>query len=225
MKKENIKNQESVFEILYECNFRSNDGHKMFHVKCKECGWEADMQKHKIKYVKKCNHMNTGKNFYIVSHSWKNDRIGKIFSGMKSRCYNPNEKDYKYYGKKGVRICEEWLKNPAAFEEWALSNGYKDNLTIDRIDANKDYCPENCRWISLMDNAKYKTSTKMLWVDGESHTGREWAKILKLGPNTINTMRRNNSIDKVMEFIRRRKQDITKNRTNNQSWFEVYGLE
>lgn len=60
--------------------------------------------------------MNTGKNFYIVSHSWKNDRIGKIFSGMKSRCYNPNEKDYKYYGKKGVRICEEWLKNPAAFE-------------------------------------------------------------------------------------------------------------
>ena len=144
---------------------------------------------------------------------------------MKSRCYNPNEKDYKYYGKKGVRICEEWLKNPASFEEWALSNGYKDNLTIDRIDANKDYCPENCRWISLMDNAKYKTSTKMLWVDGESHTGREWAKILKLGPNTINTMRRNNSIDKVMEFIRRRKQDITKNRTNNQSWFEVYGLE
>ena len=76
-----------------------------------------------------------------------------------------------------------------------------------------------------MDNAKYKTSTKMLLVDGESHTGREWAKILKLGPNTINTMRRNNSIDKVMEFIRRRKQDITKNRTNNQSWFEVYGLE
>ena len=225
MKKENVKNQKSVFEILYECNFRSNDGHKMFHVKCKECGWETDMQKHKIKYVKKCNHMNTGKNFYIVSHSWKNDRIGKIFSGMKSRCYNPNEKDYKYYGKKGVRICEEWLKNPAAFEEWALSNGYKDNLTIDRIDANKDYCPENCRWISLMDNAKYKTSTKMLWVDGESHTGREWAKILKLGPNTINTMRRNNSIDKVMEFSRRRKQDITKNRTNNQSWFEVYGLE
>lgn len=225
MKKENVKNQESVFEILYECNFKSNDGHKMFHVKCKECGWETDMQKHKIKYVKKCNHMNTGKNFYIVSHSWENDRIGKIFSGMKSRCYNPNEKDYKYYGQKGVRICEEWLKNPAAFEEWALSNGYKDNLTIDRIDANKDYCPENCRWISLTDNAKYKTSTKMLWVDGESHTGREWAKILKLGPNTINTMRRNNSIDKVIEFIRRRKQDITKNRTNNQSWFEVYGLE
>lgn len=181
MKKENVKNQESIFEILYECNFRSNDGHKMFHVKCKECGWETDMQKHKIKYVKKCNHMNTGKNFYIVSHSWKNDRIRKIFSGMKSRCYNPNEKDYKYYGKS--------------------------------------------RWISLMDNAKYKTSTKMLWVDGESHTGREWAKILKLGPNTINTMRRNNSIDKVMEFIRRRKQDVTKNRTNNQSWFEVYGLE
>ena len=225
MKKENVKNQESVFEILYECNFKSNDGHKMFHVKCKECGWETDMQKNKIKYVKKCNHMNTGKNFYIVSHRWKNERIGKIFSGMKSRCYNPNEKDYKYYGKKGVRICEEWLKNPAAFEEWALSNGYKDNLTIDRIDADKDYCPENCRWISLIDNAKYKTSTKMLWVDGESHTGREWAKILKLGPNTINTMRRNNSIDKVMEFIRRRKQDITKNRTNNQSWFEVYGLE
>ena len=65
----------------------------------------------------------------------------------------------------------------------------------------------------------------MLLVDGESHTGREWAEILNLGTNTINVMRRNNSINKVIEFIRRRKQDITRNRTNNQSWFEVYGLE
>lgn len=225
MKKEDVKNQESVFEVLYECNFRSNDGHKMFHVKCKECGWETNMQKHQIKYVKKCNHMNVGKNFYIVPYNWKNERIRRIFSKMKSRCYRPGEKDYKYYGGKGIKICETWLKNPSAFEEWALSNGYKDNLTIDRIDATKDYCPENCRWVSLEDNAKYKSTTKMLLVDGESHTGREWAEILNLGTNTINVMRRNNSINKVIEFIRRRKQDITRNRTNNQSWFEVYGLE
>lgn len=225
MKKEDIENQESVFEILYECNFKSNDGHRMFHVKCKKCGWETNMQKHQIKYVKKCNHMNVGKNFYIISYNWKNERIRRIFSGMKSRCYRPSERDYKYYGGKGIKIYETWLKNPSTFEEWAFSNGYKDNLTIDRIDATKDYCPENCRWVSLEDNAKYKSTTKMLLVDGESHTGREWAEILNLGTNTINVMRRNNSIDKVIEFIRRRKQDITRNRTNNQSWFKVYGLE
>ena len=70
------------------------------------------------------------------------------------------------YGGKGIRVCQEWLDNPELFEEWSLENGYEDNLTIDRIDSTKDYCPDNCRWVTLEDNAKYKSTTRVLDVDG-----------------------------------------------------------
>lgn len=85
-------------------------------------------------------------------------RIYSIFSGMKTRCYNKNCKRYKYYGAKGVKICEEWLNDIQSFIDWSMSNGYNDMLTIDRIDSDGDYCPENCRWISKAENTKYAHS-------------------------------------------------------------------
>lgn len=68
---------------------------------------------------------------------------------MKMRCYNKNNISYKYYGKKGIKICNEWLKNFVNFKNWAFKNGYKENLLIDRIDNNKNYCATNCRWVTF----------------------------------------------------------------------------
>ena len=65
---------------------------------------------------------------------------------MKTRCLNPNSKAYHYYGGRGISICDEWKDNFSAFRDWALSNGYRDDLTLDRIDSDKDYSPENCKW-------------------------------------------------------------------------------
>ena len=87
-------------------------------------------------------------------HHWKNQRLRKIFWKMIDRCYNENAKDYRWYGAKGIKICQQWLDDPSTFEEWALHSGYTDSLTIDRIESNKDYCPENCQWISLQDNTR-----------------------------------------------------------------------
>ena len=71
-----------------------------------------------------------------------NTRLYNIWEGMKQRCYNSNVKAYKYYGAKDIKVCEKWL-NFENFMQWSLNNGYSDNLTIDRIDIKKDYCPEN----------------------------------------------------------------------------------
>ena len=70
---------------------------------------------------------------------------------MKRRCYNPNCTQYKYYGGKGVKVCAEWLEYEG-FKSWALANGYADNLSIDRIDSNGNYEPENCQWITMAEN-------------------------------------------------------------------------
>ena len=80
-------------------------------------------------------------------------RLYKIFCAMKNRCYNPSDHSYKYYGRKGIEICAEWYFDFSAFENWALNNGYAANLSINRIDSDSDYRPDNCEWTSRGDNS------------------------------------------------------------------------
>ena len=99
---------------------------------------------------------------------------------MKARCYDKSNKSYRWYGAKGVKVCDDWMRNPELFESWSLTNGYDDGLTIDRIDWDGDYSPDNCRWVTLAYNSKYKSTTSLIDVDGTIHTGKDWAKTLGL---------------------------------------------
>lgn len=213
-----------IYKLVEVMDYRSKDGHILYKGICQKCGKErVDRYTEFQKNIEKCIHLN------IIGEEkeglgFTNKRIASIFDGMVDRCYRENNKDYRWYGAKGVSICKEWLKNPSLFEDWSLNNGYNDNLTIDRIDSNKDYCPENCRWITQNDNSKYKSTTHIIEVDGEKHTGREWADILNIGTNVINTMLRKFPENQVKEFIRMRKLDMTKHPNGSQSWMQVYGI-
>jgi hypothetical protein len=77
-----------------------------------------------------------------------------IYHGMLQRCYNPNSQRYKYYGSSGISVCADWKNDFTSFYKWAMSNGYQEGLSIDRLDSAEDYCPENCEWVTVSENSR-----------------------------------------------------------------------
>lgn len=114
------------------------------------------------------------------SHGMTNTRIYKMWHNMRSRCKNPNATKYYLYGGKGISVCKEWDKNFIAFYNWAMNNGYNDNLTIDRINPNKDYCPENCRFATYKEQNSHLKTTVLITFNNKTHTISEWSEITKI---------------------------------------------
>lgn len=112
------------------------------------------------------------------------ERLHNIWYLMKHRCEYEKSKAYANYGGRGISVCKEWDDDSTgyfAFKEWAVNNGYRDDLTIDRIDTNGDYSPENCRWADVFIQANNKRSNVLLTYNGETRTAAQWAD--KLGVN------------------------------------------
>lgn len=203
MNKNHVGEVVGIFEIIELMPYKDKDGHHtLYKGICKECGISRIARYHDLKSTIKCNHISADGAFINYETKWDNPRFKSIFRDMKQRCYNEKEKAYRWYGAKGIKICDEWLNNPKSFEEWSLKNGYKDNLTIDRIDENKDYSPNNCRWVTHSYNTKYKSTTSLIDVDGEIHTGRDWSKILGFNVNLINSYIRKYGYDNTIKFIK-----------------------
>lgn len=120
-----------------------------------------------------------------IKHGYRYTRIYKSWLNMKTRCYNIHSKDFKNYGSRGIKVCDEWLNDFQSFYDWALANGYKDDLSIDRIDANGNYEPSNCRWANAKKQANNKTKNHYVVCNGEKHTISEWAEITGIKAGTL----------------------------------------
>ena len=110
-----------------------------------------------------------------TTHGDSKSRLYRIWAGIIQRCCNDRERyEWEKYGGRGITVCEEWHKYEA-FRDWALSSGYSDDLTIDRINVNGDYCPDNCRWATVYEQNNNKRTSKYISFNGETGTIREFA--------------------------------------------------
>ena len=111
-----------------------------------------------------------------VKHGLSKTRLHRIWETMKARCNNKNFLPYRNYGEKGVSVCEAWNKNFMSFYNWAMANGYKDDLTIDRINVFGSYEPSNCRWTTSLNQANNRRNNRYIIYDGIKKSLSEWAR-------------------------------------------------
>lgn len=126
-----------------------------------------------------------GKQGFQTKHGLKKHPLYGTWICMKTRCYNPKCKDYKDYGSRGITICDEWKDDFVEFLYWALKHGWEKGLSIERIDFNKGYSPDNCKWIPMSEQSKNRRSVKQIPYKGESHSISEWSRITGIARKTL----------------------------------------
>lgn len=138
----------------------------------------------------------------LRKHGQTDTRINRIWRRMKSRCNNPHAKDFSYYGGRGINVCEEWSDSFENFRDWANANGYSDTLTLDRIDTNKNYNPNNCRWVDRTTQSRNQRKNVNLTLYGVTKTLIEWSEICGLDRHTIRKrLNRGWDIEKVLTTV------------------------
>lgn len=119
------------------------------------------------------------------------EKLYNVYRRILDRCKNPNNENYKYYGARGIKICEEWENSYPCFRDWAYKNGYSENennrytCTIDRIDVNGDYCPQNCRWVSSKEQSLNKRNSVRFEINGIKYTYKELSEMYKINEHTL----------------------------------------
>lgn len=165
--------------------YKDKNGVWHWKFKC-ECGNEKVCNSARVKdgNIKSCGCLRKEKH---ITHGMRYTRIYKIYHCMKGRCYYPSNNRYKNYGARGIKICDEWLGKDGFvhFYEWAKSNGYNDNLSIDRIDVNGDYKPSNCRWATRTEQANNTTANCYYTYNNETHTVTDWGRMVGIDSETI----------------------------------------
>lgn len=155
---------------------RYDGRHTFWKCKC-DCGNEIVVRKDSLLngHSKSCGCylQERYRDGHLKTHGMKNTRIYRTWRSMKDRCTNKNCSNYNRYGGRGITVCDEWLHDFEKFYDWAMENGYSDDLSIDRINVNYGYCPENCRWVSILEQNYNKRNNIIISVYGERLTIKE----------------------------------------------------
>lgn len=122
---------------------------------------------------------------HLVGKRTNTPRLYSIWRNMKQRCLNPNASKFENYGGRGIQVCEEWLEY-ASFHNWAINNGYEENLTLDRKECDGNYEPANCRWVSYSAQNSNKRDNRLIEFNGDKKTLMEWSRILGIKYSTLN---------------------------------------
>lgn len=162
---------------------RRKDGLYRYRCLC-ECGIETVVIGRNLKngHSKSCGCLHRD---IITTHGKTNSRLFGIWHSILQRCRNQNDKDYKNYGERGIEVCDEWKSNFQSFYDWAMANGYADNLTIDRKDVNGNYCPENCRWATQKEQSNNKRSNRCISYNDRTMTLQQWAEEIGISPDAL----------------------------------------
>lgn len=126
-----------------------------------------------------------GENNSNYKHGLTGHPIFTTWLGMRQRCNDPNHVRYAKYGGIGIKLCKEWDEDVKVFYDWCIENGWTDELTIDRIDSTKDYCPENCRIVSYAIQANNLTSNHNITYNGKTQTITQWSRELGIARKTL----------------------------------------
>ena len=171
----------SVFGHLRVAEFsHTYNGHAYWVCRC-DCGGHTIVRG---SHLRAGNVSSCGCRKGHITHGESKTRLYMVWGGMKERCQNPKNPEYRRYGGRGISVCEEWEKYEA-FRDWALSNGYAPNLSIDRKDNDGNYSPKNCRWATAKEQANNTSRTRFIELDGERHSVSEWARRLGINQSTL----------------------------------------
>ena len=165
----------------------TNSHDRIWECKCK-CGKIIHVHEHDFltNNTTSCGcyqkHLNSVR---LTKHGLSDTRIHVIWKNMKSRCYNKSHPEYNRYGGRGIYVCDEWRDNSSAFIEWSLKNGYSDNLTIDRINNNYGYSPENCRWVDYKTQQSNRSTNVRVCINNEWYTVSQYARKHNIKPSIL----------------------------------------
>jgi hypothetical protein len=118
------------------------------------------------------------------THGGRGTKLYEVFKTMHRRCEKPESNRYAYYGGRGISVCEEWSEFEP-FRDWAYANGYSEGLTLDRIDNDGNYCPENCRWVTMKEQSNNRRNSVVVEIGGIRKTVAEWSDVSGVSPYTI----------------------------------------